>query len=103
MDPGFSAAAFALKNVGDVSEPALSRFGWHLIQLDGRTAGRQQPYAEVRDVIFAEMRQKYVDERRDALLASINNDPTTKIDEAAVEALFIAGPQVPGVTRPVKD
>ncbi|NDP42452.1 MAG: hypothetical protein GZ089_07020 [Aromatoleum sp.] len=103
MDPGFSDAAFALKNVGDVSEPALSRFGWHLIQLEGRKASRQPPYTEVREVIFAEMRQKYVDERRDALLASINNDPTTKIDEAALEALFIAGTKVPGVTRPVKD
>ena len=33
MVPPFEAAAFALENVGDVSEPVESRFGVHLIQL----------------------------------------------------------------------
>ena len=31
MDPAFANAAFALSNPGDVSEPVLSSFGWHVI------------------------------------------------------------------------
>ena len=32
----FETAAFSLKNIGDVSEPILSPFGWHIIKLEGR-------------------------------------------------------------------
>lgn len=33
MIPEFENAAFALKNVGDVSEPIQSAYGWHIIKL----------------------------------------------------------------------
>ncbi len=32
----FEQAAFALENVGDVSEPVRSPFGWHIIKLEGK-------------------------------------------------------------------
>ena len=32
----FEEAAFALENVGEVSEPVQTQFGWHLIQLTGK-------------------------------------------------------------------
>ena len=33
MVPEFETAAFALKNVGDVSQPVQSAYGWHIIKL----------------------------------------------------------------------
>ena len=31
----FEDAAFGLKEIGDLSEPVQTQFGWHLIQLTG--------------------------------------------------------------------
>src|SRR5438093_3629834 len=36
MDPAFTEAAFQLKSAGDISDPVLSSFVYHLIRLDGR-------------------------------------------------------------------
>ena len=89
MDPAFADAAFALKKNGDVSEPVLSSFGWHVIKLEERKPAVQRSFDEVRELVFAEMRKRYVDERRDAAIAAVRDDPQVKVNREAVDALYV--------------
>jgi peptidyl-prolyl cis-trans isomerase C len=89
MDPAFSEAAFALKNVGDVSEPVRSSFGYHLIRLEGRRAPTVRSFDQVKESILAEERVKFVDEQKEIAVDPLKNDPATKVNQAAVDALII--------------
>lgn len=95
MDPVFSKAAFALKNVGDISEPVLTQFGYHLIRLDGTRPGRDRTFDEVSKLILDQLKQRYVNEARDGAIAAIRNDPTMKVNQAAVDALVVKLPPSP--------
>ena len=89
MDPEFARATFALKAPGDLSEPVLSRFGYHVIRLEGKRPSVLRPFPEVKEQIIAEMRRQYVDQRRNERIAAIRNDPQIVVNEPAVEALVI--------------
>ena len=89
MDPAFAKAAFALRSAGELSQPVQSQFGWHVIRLDGRRPAAMPPYEEVRDTIIADIRKKYIDERRDRAVAAIRGDPKTELNREAVDALVI--------------
>jgi peptidyl-prolyl cis-trans isomerase C len=92
MDPAFATAAFALKSVGDVSPLVLSRFGYHLIRLDGRRPQRQKSFDEVKDQLIADMREAYINEQRALKIAAIRNDPTLKLNQPALDALIVPIP-----------
>jgi peptidyl-prolyl cis-trans isomerase C len=89
MDRTFADAAFALANVGDVSQPVQTQFGWHIIRLEGRRPPRQQSFDEVRDRIMAELRQKYVADQRDSAIAKLRSDPAIRANAEAIGALVI--------------
>lgn len=89
MDPAFANAAFALKNPGDVSEPVLSSFGWHVIRLEGRRPAVSRSFDEVRDTILGELKQKHVNDQREAAVVKLRNDPTIRAHREAIDALTI--------------
>jgi len=100
MDPAFSNAAFEMKNVGDISEPVLSRFGYHLIRFEGRRAAEVRPFEAVEPRIMAELRKQYIDAQRDARTVAIRTDPTLKVNQPAVDALvFRADPEIFSMPR----
>jgi len=110
MDPAFAKAAFALSSAGELSQPVQSSFGWHVIRLEGRRPAVQKSYEEVRDAILAELRQKYVDEQREAAVAKLRADPTIRANREAIDALVTrvdldavrraVRQQAPGATAP---
>jgi peptidyl-prolyl cis-trans isomerase C len=100
MDPAFSKAAFALKNVGDLSEPVKSSFGWHIIRLDGRRPAHEVPFEKVQEQIMAELKTRYVDDVRKARLTAISHDPAMKVNQAAVDALVTKLPRMPDRSPP---
>ena len=84
MVQAFEEAAFALKNPGDLSDVVPTQFGFHLIQLQGRTAARMRTFDEVKDALVAEVRQSAVDDARIASAQALQR--TAKTDGAAIEA-----------------
>jgi peptidyl-prolyl cis-trans isomerase C len=89
MDPAFADAAFALKNVGDVSEPVRSSFGYHLIRFEGRHPATMRTFDQAKESILAGERAKFIDEQRETALAPLRNDSATKVDRAAIDALIV--------------
>ncbi len=87
LDPDFAKAAFDLKNVGDVSEPVLSRYGYHLIRFEGRRPAGRKPFDEVKADIMAGLRKRYVDDAHNEAVASIRTDPKTTINREAMDAI----------------
>jgi len=55
MEPAFEEAVFALENVGDISEPVKTEFGYHIIQLTDIDQSSNVDFAEVKD----EVEQQY--------------------------------------------
>jgi len=57
MVPEFEKVAFATP-VGKVSEPVRSKFGIHLIKVNGKTPARVQTFEEVKDKISAQLQEE---------------------------------------------
>jgi peptidyl-prolyl cis-trans isomerase SurA len=49
MIPEFAEPAFQLKNIGDISEPVKTKYGWHLIKLKERRP--IEPFSELEPVL----------------------------------------------------
>jgi peptidyl-prolyl cis-trans isomerase C len=68
----FDAAAFALKQPGDVSGLVKTKFGYHIIRLEKRVESVRYPFEQVKDQIVQELRDEaiaryssdYLDQRR---------------------------------------
>lgn len=99
MDRAFSKAAFALKNIGDISEPVQTQFGYHLIRLDGKRPGRDRSFDEVSKQIMEQLKQRAINDARDGHILAIRQDPTLKVNQAAIDALKVQLPESPRLPR----
>lgn len=63
MVPPFEKVAFALKP-GEVSDPVLTRFGYHLIQVEEHRPAKHQPFDEVREQLARDLLAREVVEHK---------------------------------------
>jgi peptidyl-prolyl cis-trans isomerase C len=82
-------AAFALKDVGDVSAPVKSDAGFHVLRLTQKHPGFSRPLAEVKRQIqqrlFRDLRTKALD----AFVADLRKKYSVSVDEAVLAKLTI--------------
>ena len=77
--PEFEAAAFALEEPGDISEPVVSRFGVHVIQLLEKTPESPLPFDAVRDRIIDALKEKRTLEFANVVRSSPLLDPPADV------------------------
>lgn len=88
MVPAFENALFAMQNVGDISEPAISSFGVHLIKLDGITEKQIRSFEDAQQEIIENYKQEkaielfYDASERMAELSYENPDSLLPVSEA---------------------
>ena len=91
MVPEFEKAAYALK-VGEVSAPVKTRFGYHIIRVNGRERRPVAPFAEARE----ELQQRLLGERQqaafEAFVDGLKQQATVEVRE---ELLPVAAPGAP--------
>ena len=77
--PEFEAAAFALDDAGDISEPVVSRFGVHVIQLLEKTPESPLPFNAVEERIVAALKEKRAVEFANVVRSSPLLDPPADV------------------------
>ena len=89
MAPAFEAAAFALKQPGDISEVVRTDFGYHVIRLEERRPAARQPFEAVRDGLVSSLAEGEVRTRRQLLIDKAGGG--IQLDTEAIEALIASG------------
>lgn len=86
----FEEAVMALE-VGAVSDPVQTQFGWHVIKLNDKRAKAAPSFEEVRPELEAEIESKAIEARIDELtkLATIDTSGAEGIDPALIKQINI--------------
>lgn len=84
MVPAFQTAVEGLE-VGEVSDPVQTEFGWHVIKLNDRREKSPPPLEEVRGEIESELRMQAVEEEVAEAMNSVEvSRPETGIEPGAI-------------------
>lgn len=88
----FEQAAFALKTPGEISPLVETSYGYHVILLKGRTPEKQLAFADVKEKLLSELRDKYIGQQKAVYLSEIRNDKSIKMNTDAIDKLRLHHP-----------
>lgn len=98
--PKFEESAYALKT-GELSQPVLTPFGWHLIRLDARTGDT----LDLRHILIiigqSDSTATRTDRRADSLANKAANQTEAKAFDAAAESLGLTPSSVAAIEKDV--
>jgi parvulin-like peptidyl-prolyl isomerase len=86
MAKPFEDAALELQEPGQLSEPVLTSYGYHIIRLNGRTGNELREYGEVKEEAIADARERHRDIYRENYFRRILGDPIV-VPAEAVEVM----------------
>jgi peptidyl-prolyl cis-trans isomerase C len=80
----FEDAAFSLASPGDLSEIVETKFGLHILKLEGRRAAHQRSFEEVRDRIVAKLRADYTNQQLAGWKDSLVGPAAARVDDGVL-------------------
>lgn len=98
MTPLFEAAAYALK-VGELSQPVLTPFGWHLIRVDERKGDSVSARHILLTVGQTDSSASRTDRRADSLASKAANQTEAKAFDDAAKALGLTPASVEAIEK----
>jgi peptidyl-prolyl cis-trans isomerase C len=87
VDPAFAAAAFAMKQPGELSPVIKTAAGYHVIQFHEREAPAPRKFDDVKAALLEEVRKAAIDTDRTEYQSTLASEPPPRIDERLVDTI----------------